>query len=101
MADNEKKVAETAQASVAETKTDAPAPKAEKKPKKDKVKFSERIKASFRSLKSEVKKIVWSPWNQVRKNTLVVVVVIVASAAVIGVLDYAFSQGLIALGALL
>ena len=41
MADNEKKVAETAQASVAETKTDAPAPKAEKKPKKDKVKFTD------------------------------------------------------------
>jgi hypothetical protein len=44
MADNEKKVAETAQASVAETKTDAPAPKAEKKPKKDKVKFTYRVK---------------------------------------------------------
>ena len=101
MAENEKKVAETAQASVAEKKTDAPAPKAEKKPKKDKVGFFKRIANAFRSLKSEVKKIVWSPWNQVRKNTLVVVVVIVASAAVVGVLDYAFSQGLIALGALL
>ena len=77
------------------------AAKAEKKPKKDKVGFFKRIANAFRSLKSEVKKIVWSPWNQVRKNTLVVVVVIVASAAVIGVLDYAFSQGLIALGALL
>ena len=40
MADNEKKVAETAQASVAEKKTDAPAPKAAK-PKKDKVKFTD------------------------------------------------------------
>ena len=75
--------------------------KAEKKPKKDKVKLSTRIATAFRSYKSEVKKIVWSPWNQVRKNTLVVVVVIVASAAVVGLLDYAFSQGLIALGALL
>lgn len=77
------------------------AAKVEKKPKKDKVKFFDRIKASFRNLKSEVGKIVWCPWNQVRKNTLVVVVVIVASAAAIGVLDFAFSQGLIALGALL
>jgi preprotein translocase SecE subunit len=75
--------------------------KAEKKPKKDKVKLSTRIATAFRSYKSEVKKIVWSPWNQVRKNTLVVVVVIVASAAAVGLLDYAFSQGLIALGALL
>ena len=75
--------------------------KVEKKPKKDKVKLSTRIATAFRSYKSEVKKIVWSPWNQVRKNTLVVVVVIVASAAAVGLLDYAFSQGLIALGALL
>ena len=43
--------------------------KAEKKPKKDKVKLSTRIATAFRSYKSEVKKIVWSPWNQVRKNT--------------------------------
>ena len=32
---------------------------------------------------------------------IILVVVIVASAAVVGVLDYAFTQGLIALGALL
>ena len=76
------------------------APKAEKKPKKDKVKLSTRIATAFRSYKSEVKKIVWSPWNQVRKNTLVVVVVIVASAAAVGVLDYVFTHGLIALGGL-
>ena len=75
--------------------------KAEKKPKKDKVKLSTRIATAFRNYKSEVKKIVWCPWNQVRKNTLVVVVVIVASAAVVGVLDYAFTNGLIALGNLL
>ena len=83
------------------TKATEKTDKVEKKPKKEKVKLSERIATAFRSYKSEVKKIVWCPWNQVRKNTLVVVVVIVASAAVVGVLDYAFSQGLIALGALL
>ena len=75
--------------------------KAEKKQKKDKVGFFKRIANSFRSLKSEVKKIVWCPWNQVRKNTLVVVVVIVASAAVVGLLDVAFSKGLFALAQLL
>ena len=83
------------------TKATEKAAKVEKKPKKEKVKLSERIATAFRSYKSEVKKIVWCPWNQVRKNTLVVVVVIVASAAVVGVLDYVFTQGLIALGALL
>ena len=93
MADLEKKTEATPE------KNDA-AKKAEK-PKKEKVKLSTRIATAFRGYKSEVKKIVWCPWNQVRKNTLVVVVVIVASAAVVGVLDYVFTQGLIALGALL
>ena len=83
------------------TKATEKAEKVEKKPKKEKVKLSTRIVTAFRGYKSEVKKIVWCPWNQVRKNTLVVVVVIVASAAVVGVLDYVFTQGLIALGALL
>jgi preprotein translocase SecE subunit len=83
------------------TKATEKTDKVEKKPKKEKVKLSTRIATAFRGYKSEVKKIVWCPWNQVRKNTLVVVVVIVASAAVVGLLDYAFSQGLIALGALL
>ena len=72
-----------------------------KAPAKEKKSIFSRIGHFFRSYKSETKKIVWCPWNQVRKNTLVVVVVIVASAAVVGVLDYAFTQGLISLGALL
>ena len=66
-----------------------------------KLTIAKRVVRFFRDYKSEVKKIVWCPWNQVRKNTLVVVVVIVASAEVVGVLDYVFTQGLIALGALL
>ena len=77
------------------------AAKVEKKPKKEKVKLSTRIATAFRGYKSEVKKIVWCPWNQVRKNTLVVVVVIVASAAVVGLLDVAFSKGIFALAELL
>ena len=80
MADNEKKVAETAQASVAETKTDAPAPKAEKKPKKDKVKFTDRVKKFWRDYKSEFKKIVWPSKEETTKSTVVVVSTIVVFA---------------------
>ena len=54
----------------------------------------ERVGKFFRGLKSEFKKIVWSPWNQVRKNTIVVIVVVVALAAIIGALDYLFGQGI-------
>ena len=46
---------------------------------------------------AEVKKIVWPSWKQVLKNTGVVLVVVVICAIIIGALDYAFSQGIIAL----
>ena len=65
------------------------------------IKNREKIGKYFRSIKSEFKKIVWSPWNQVRKNTLVVVVVVVAIALIIGIADYIFSNGIRSLGNLL
>lgn len=61
----------------------------------------EKLKLWWKSYKSELKKIVWMPWSQVRKNTIVVIVVVVALAAVIGLLDIAFSKGIIALGKLI
>ena len=60
----------------------------------------EKVGKFFRSLKSETKKVVWLPWNQVRKSSLVVIVVVVIVAVVIGLLDFAFSQGIITLGTL-
>ena len=78
MAEKEKKVAET------------------NKPQKSEKK-SGKIAHAWRGFKSEVKKIVWPSWKQVLKNTAVVLVVVIACAIVIGALDYAFSQGIIAL----
>ena len=78
MAVKEKKVAET-----------------EKKPRKEKKKG--KTGEAWRGFKSEVKKIVWPSWKQVLKNTGVVLVVVVICAIIIGALDYAFSQGIIAL----
>ena len=60
----------------------------------------EKVGAFFRSLKSEFKKISWSPWNQVRKNTIVVVVVVVVIAVLVGLLDLLFNQAIVALGRL-
>ena len=79
MAEKEKKVAET------EVKS--------RKPEKKKG----RVKGAWRGFKSEVKKIVWPSWKQVLKNTAVVIVVVLICAVIIGALDYAFSQGIIAL----
>ena len=83
MADNEKKVAETAQASVAE-----------KKPKKDKVKFTDRVKKFWRDYKSEFKKIVWPSKEETTRSTVVVVSTIVVFAVCIAILDFIFSKGL-------
>ena len=60
----------------------------------------EKVGKFFRSLKSETKKVVWLPWDQVRKNSIVVIIVVVIFAIVIGLLDFAFSQGIINLGTL-
>ncbi len=73
-------------------------------PKKTTVKkpsiFS-RIRAWFRSCKSEMKKIVWASWSSVKSNTIMVLICIVVVSAVIGLVDYLFSQGFSILGKLI
>ena len=75
--------------------------KAVKPAKKDKKPLGERLGHFFRSYASEIKKIVWCPWKQVRKNSLVVLAVVIACAIVICALDIAFSKALLGLGALI
>lgn len=66
-----------------------------------KVSFRVRGKRYFRSCKSEAKKVVWTPAKTVRKNTLVVVLVMVIFAIVIGLLDWIFTGGIQAITSLL
>lgn len=63
-------------------------------------KFRVWVQTMAREYRSELKKVVWSPWRDVKRNTLVVIVIVAASALVIGLLDFVFSQGIIALGGL-
>ena len=71
---------------------------ADNKPKKaKKEKKKGRIKNAWNGFKSEFKKITWPSWLQVRKNTFVVIVVVVICAIVIGALDFAFQQGMLTL----
>lgn len=70
------------------------------KKKSDKPSLGSRIKSFARSIKSEVKKISWSPWTDVKKNTFVVVVVIVVCAVALAVVDVVFSEGIKLLGKL-
>ena len=70
------------------------------KKKSDKPSLGSRIASFARSIKSEVKKISWSPWSDVKKNTFVVVVVIAVCAIALAIVDYVFLQGITALGKL-
>ena len=54
----------------------------------------------FRGYKSELKKIVWCPADQLRKSSIVVIAGIVICAVVIALLDMGFSKGLLGLSSL-
>lgn len=58
------------------------------------IKFRKKLGAFLRSVKSELKKVVWASGNDTRKNFLVVVVLTVAIAAIIGIIDWAVSNGI-------
>ena len=57
------------------------------------IKFREKIVKGLRVYKSEFKKVSWLSWEQTRKSTFVVVVVLLAFAAVICILDIALFKG--------
>lgn len=58
--------------------------------------FREKVGKFLRVYKSEAKKIVWLPWDQTKKSTLVVLVVLVVCALAICLLDFALGQGYLA-----
>ena len=58
------------------------------------VKFREKLGNFFRSVKSERKKIVWASKENTLKGFLVVIVIVVAVALMIGLVDYAFDTGI-------
>lgn len=75
------------------------AEKNEKKPNIFK-RIGSRIAKFWRDFRSETKKISWMSGSDVLKNTVLVVICAVAISAVIGLLDYGFSQAINALGRL-
>ena len=94
MADIEKK--EGASAKKADNGADKPAPA-----KKNKPSLKEKLGKFFRDYKSELKKVVWSTPQQTLNNTILVAVSVVITSVCIGLLDFAFSTGLTALGRLI
>ena len=73
------------------TKTEKKSKKAEDKPGFFK-RLGARLKKFWKNYKSELKKITWYSRKQTFASTLLVLVCVVVSAAVIGVLDWGFSN---------
>jgi len=61
--------------------------KTAKTDKKRKVKGSNRLAKWFREMRSELKKVVWPTPKQILNNTIVALVLMMSSAAVIWALD--------------
>jgi len=98
MAENEKKEVEV------KTENAAVEAKAEKKPAAPKQSFFKRagarISKFLREYKSELKKIVWYDRKSTIRSSIIVVVAVLVSALFLGILDFGFSQALMALGKL-
>ena len=52
-----------------------------------------RLSRWFREMKSELKKVVWPTWEQVVKNTSVVIVMVVVIGAFIWLVDWLMTLG--------
>ena len=59
------------------------------------IKYREKVAKFLRVYKSESKKVVWLSWDQTKKSTLVVLVVLVIAGALICLVDLGLSKGLI------
>ena len=61
----------------------------------------ERAVKTWRSFKSEFKKIVWADKHETLKNTILVVVAILVFALIFGVVDYLLSLLIVTIGRIL
>ena len=71
-----------------------PAPKKKDSPKKPSffARIGRRLKKFWSDYKSEMKKVVWMPWKDVKKNTILVLSAVLALGVIIGIVDFVFSE---------
>ena len=72
------------------TATEAKVEKNDKKPAAKKPGVFKRIWAFIKGMRSELKKVTWPSFRQVVNNTVVVLVVVIASGVFIGLVDALF-----------
>ncbi len=59
-----------------------------------------KIAKFWKDFTSEMKKVVWMSWKDVRKSTVLVIVAVVIISVIIGLLDFGFDKAIRALGRL-
>ncbi len=64
------------------------------------LKDKERASKTWRSFKSEFKKVVWADKHETLKNTIIVIVIVLLFGLAIGLVDYLLSVGIVGLGKL-
>ena len=77
-----------------EEQSKTPAPKKKDAAKKPNlfVRIGRRLKKLWSDYKSEMKKVVWMPWKDVKKNTVLVLSATVVLGLLIGLVDFVCSE---------
>jgi preprotein translocase subunit SecE len=57
--------------------------------------FAQRSTAYMRNVRAEMRKVSWPSWDDLRKSTVVIIIIVFIVGAVIGVMDLVFSKLLI------
>ena len=57
--------------------------------------FGQRSSAFLRDVRSEMRKVSWPSWDDLRRSTLVITVIVIILGILIGLMDWLFSRILI------
>ncbi len=57
--------------------------------------FVQRSTAYIEDVRAEVRKVSWPTWDDLRKSTLVIIIIVLIVGAIIGIMDRVFSMLLI------
>ena len=74
------------------SKTPAPKKKDGQKRPNFFVRLGRRLKKFWSDYKSEMKKVVWMPWKDVKRDTRLVLFAVLALGVIIGIVDFVFSE---------
>ena len=100
MAENKKDIPVTEEVAAQEKPEKAPKAKAKKAKSKGKdakkanifVRIGRKLKNFWKEYTSELKKVAWMPWKDVRKNTLLVVCAVAIVAVAVAIVDTTFGE---------